>query len=135
MFWPEGNQQKALANLRQALSSLKNSLPGWTHANRETIQLKEDVKLWVDVNTFHRLLSQYKEHHPHDNAACDDCLSVLESAAALYQGDFLTDLNLPNSPGFDEWQLSLRESLRQEFANALQIIALGNAVVISATEM
>ena len=37
MFWPEGSQQKALANLRRTLSSLNSSLPGWIEANRDTL--------------------------------------------------------------------------------------------------
>ncbi|HLO32258.1 MAG TPA: BTAD domain-containing putative transcriptional regulator, partial [Anaerolineales bacterium] len=123
MFWPEGNQQKSLANLRRTLSSLNSSLPKWIEANRETISLKRNAKLWVDIEAFDDLLSRYKEHSHPDSEICKDCLSALDQAIELYRGDFLKGLNLTDSPGFDEWQFFQRDSLRQEFATALQCLS------------
>src|SRR5512146_2661782 len=62
MFWQECNRQKALTNLRRTLCSLNSRLPGWIKADRETIALKRNSKLWVDVEAFRQLLSQLKEH-------------------------------------------------------------------------
>src|SRR5512145_1961286 len=123
MFWPEGSQQKSLANLRRTLSSLNSSLPKWIEANRETISLKRNAKLWVDMEAFYDLLSKYKEHSHSDSEICKDCLSALDQAIELYRGDFLKGLNLTDSPGFDEWQFFQRDSLRQEFATALQCLS------------
>ena len=78
MFWPEGNQAKALANLRRTLSSLNSSLPGWMEADRETICLKRNVKLWVDIDAFHQSLSQRKEHAHLVDEICEECLSILD---------------------------------------------------------
>jgi len=108
MFWQEGSQQKALANLRRALSSLNASLPEWIEADRETISLKRNIKLWVDVDAFHQSLSQLKEHPHPENETCDDCLSALNKTVELYRGDFLEGLNLSDSPSFDEWQFFQR---------------------------
>ena len=127
MFWPEGNQQKALANLRRTLSSLNSSLPGWIKADRETISLKRNVKLWVDVDTFHQFFSQLKNHGHAEHEACDDCLSALDKATELYRGDFLEGLNLSDAPSFDEWQFFQRDGLRQKFAEALQLLSRGHA--------
>lgn len=120
MLWQEGSQQKALANLRRTLSSLNSSLPGWIEADRDTIALKRNVKLWVDVEVFHQSFSQLKGHLYPDKEVCEDCLSILDELAMLYRGDFLEGLNLDDSPVFDEWQFFQRDGLRQEFAVVLQ---------------
>jgi LuxR family maltose regulon positive regulatory protein len=123
MFWPEGNQQKALASLRRTLSSLNSSLPGWIQADRRTISLKRNAKLWVDVDAFYHLLSNHKEHPHPENELCENCLPSLEKAIQLYRSNFLDGLNLTDSPGFDEWQFFQRDGLRQEFAAALQYLS------------
>ena len=125
MFWQEGNQQKALANLRRTLSSLKSSLPGWIEADRETITLRRNGKLWVDVDAFHQSLSQLKEHHHPENEACDICLSMLEKAVELYRGNFMDGLNLTDAPSFDDWQFFQRDGLLQEFADVLKRFSSG----------
>ena len=123
MLWPEGNQQKALANLRRTLSSLNSSLPGWIQANRETIALKRNVKLWVDVEAFYQLLSQCKEHNCPESEMCEQWLEVLTRMAGLYRGDFLEGLNLSDSLSFDEWQFFQREDLRTKYAWVLEKLA------------
>ena len=125
MFWPEGNQQKALANLRRTLSSLNSSLPGWIEADRETIALKRSGRLWVDVDAFHESLLKLEEHSHPVNEVCDDCLSTLDKAVGLYRGDFMEGLNLTDAPNFDDWQFFQRDGLRQEFAEVLQRLSSG----------
>lgn len=127
MFWQEGNQQKALANLRRTLSSLNSSLPGWIEADRESIALKRNGKLWVDVEAFQQSLSQIKKHNHQENETCEECFSVLDKTIELYRGDFLEGLNLGDSPGFDDWQFFQRDGLRQEFADVLQRLTSGRA--------
>ena len=125
MFWPEGSQQKASANFRRTLSSLKSSLPGWIDADRETINLKRNNKLWVDVDAFHHSLVQIKAHAHAENEACLDCLSILDQVVELYRSDFLYGLNLTDSPSFDEWQFLQRDKLRQESADVFKRLSLG----------
>ncbi len=123
MFWPDGSQQKALASLRRTLSSLNSSLPGWIDANRESIRLKRNAKLWVDVEAFQQLFSQRQEHTHSEHKVCKQCLSMLEQTVDLYRGDFFHGLNLSDSPGYDEWQFFQRDTLRQKFADALQSLS------------
>lgn len=127
MFWPEGNQQKALANFRRTLSSLNASLPGWIEADRESVALKHIDRLWIDVEAFHQYLSQLQQHDHVEKEICDNCLAILEKAAGLYRGEFLEGLNLDDAPDFDEWQFFQRDSLRQELAAALQRLSAGYA--------
>jgi LuxR family maltose regulon positive regulatory protein len=125
MFWPEGNQQKALANFRRTLSSLNASLPGWIEADRERVALKHIDRLWIDVLAFHQYLSQLQQHDCVEKEICDNCLAILEKAAGLYRGEFLEGLNLDDAPDFDEWQFFQRDSLRQELATTLQHLSAG----------
>jgi LuxR family maltose regulon positive regulatory protein len=120
MFWPEGSQQKALANFRRTLSSLNTSLPGWIEADRESVALKQDSRLWVDIAAFHKFLSQLQQHNHPENEICDGCLTILEKMVQLYRGEFLEGLNLDDAPDFDEWQFFQRDSLRQQLAGILQ---------------
>jgi len=127
MFWQEGNQHKALANLRRTLSSLKSSLPGWIEADREAIALKRNRKLWMDVEAFDLAFLQIKEHGHPENEACEDCLSILDKTVELYRGDFLDGLNLSDSPTFDEWQFFQGDGLRQEFVDVLKRLTSGHS--------
>lgn len=127
MFWQEGNQQKALANLRRTLSSLNSNLPGWIQADRETIALVRNAKLRVDVDAFHQSLSEVEQHNHPENKVCDECLPALEKTVELYRGDFLDGLNLNDSPLFDDWQFFQRDGLRQEFEELLKRISTGHA--------
>jgi len=124
LFWPEFDQSHALANLRRNLSSLNKSLPGsFLAIHRQGIAFPESSRVWEDVAIFRQRLASAGGHgHPSD-ALCQACLSLLEEAAALVQGDFLEGINLQDCPDFDEWQCTQRENLRQEFAGALEKLA------------
>ncbi len=123
LLWPEGNQQRALGSLRRTLSSLKSRLPGWIQADHETITLKRNDKLWVDVDAFRELLAKCGDHHHAVGEPCDACLLAIKDATAFYRGDFLDGLNLGDCPNFDEWQVFQRDGLRQEFGGVLQRLA------------
>jgi len=120
MFWPEGSQQKALSNLRRTLSSLNSSLPGWIEANRDTLTLKRNGKLWVDVEDFQKSLTDLHQHTHPEKEACDGCVHILEKTIEIVRGEFLEGLNLTDAPDFDEWQFFQRDELRQKYADVLQ---------------
>ena len=128
LFWPEYDQQHALANLRRALSSLNKSLRGeLLAADREKIGLRDGQRVWLDVDEFRRQVAVSKSHAHRDGQACAECLRSLEGAVELYRGDFLEGFNLGGSAEFDEWQLIQGEGLRQEYGKALQRVAEGYA--------
>jgi LuxR family maltose regulon positive regulatory protein len=127
MFWPEGSQQKALANLRRTLSSLNASLPGWIEANRDILALKRNGKLWMDVDAFHQSLLNYHQHTHLEEETCDGCLHILEETVEMVRGEFLEGLNLTDAPDFDEWQFFQRDGLRQEYADVLRRLAVAHA--------
>lgn len=124
LFYPEYDQQHALANLRRALSSLKKSLPDkLLEADREKLGLRDYRAVWLDIEEFQKQISASKTHNHPNGQACSDCLRSLEEAIQLHRGDFLEGFNLRDCPDFDHWQIWQGESLRQEFAGALQRVA------------
>jgi LuxR family transcriptional regulator, maltose regulon positive regulatory protein len=124
LFWPEFSQQHSLSNLRRNLFSLVKSLPhGLLEIDRERIGLRRENWLQMDVEEFLEQLSTVKEHSHPPGLVCPECLSSLKKAVELYKGDFLEGFNLKDCPEFDEWQYLQRESLRSEYAGALEKLA------------
>ena len=84
-LWPEAGVPSA-ASLRQALWLIRSTLTGvgldadcWLEADQDTIGLRRDIELHVDVDTFETL------------AVRDDAVSR-ERAVRLYDGDLLEGL-------------------------------------------
>jgi DNA-binding SARP family transcriptional activator/pimeloyl-ACP methyl ester carboxylesterase len=126
LCWPDFDQSDARANLRRELSRLKQSLGNEIIAvEREEVWIHQDADLRVDANEFLSLIVQTRapanqSHAHHASEACQICISLLEQAIALYQGDFLKGFALLDSPVFDEWQFFQSEELRHALADALQ---------------
>jgi LuxR family maltose regulon positive regulatory protein len=126
LFWPEYGQSEALGNLRRTLASLNRSLPGgWLEADRETISLNPEAAVVSDVETFEGALRHSRSHCRADRPPCPECTRALAESADLYRGDFLEGLNLPDCPGFDDWQLAQREGLRAELGWVLERLVQG----------
>jgi LuxR family maltose regulon positive regulatory protein len=128
IFWPEFDQAHAMANLRRALGSLTRVLsPDYLEINRESVRWIETSLVELDVLKFQELIQDVRTHaHESGNAdgkqgidTCQSCLDHLEAACELNRGDFLDGLNLPDAPGFDEWQSLTRAELNRELAWAL----------------
>ncbi|GAB4433264.1 MAG: AAA family ATPase [Anaerolineae bacterium] len=121
LLWPDYDQTHARGALRRTLSALNKALAGeWLEVDRETIGLRPEANIWLDVAEFQRRLAACRSHdHPVDTI-CPDCLTPLTEAAALYRDDFLAGFTLRDSPDFDEWQYFQSESLRRELAGALE---------------
>lgn len=97
LFWPESEQRKARAALRQALFALGAVLgEGYLQVERETVSLDGNC-LWVDVNIFLATSTPTSE------------------LMALYQADFMAGFGLPDCPEFDRWQAEMSEQLRQHW--------------------
>ncbi|HRV91629.1 MAG TPA: BTAD domain-containing putative transcriptional regulator, partial [Anaerolineae bacterium] len=121
LFWPETPHNRARANLRQTLWELNNALgEPWIATEDETLALRTDPNVWVDVHAFQASLVACQTHgHPIDQA-CADCVPLLTELITLYRDDFLSGFSLPDSPAFDEWQYLETEDFRRKFADGLE---------------
>lgn len=127
MFWPDLAHDAALANLRQVLHSLRQTLnaaspaPPLLQVDRESVRLDADTGLAVDAVEFSAAPSPCPATP--DPSQCVPCLACMESLARLFGGEFMDGFALPESPDFDEWLQVQRE--------ALHLHALGRLVRLS----
>jgi predicted ATPase/DNA-binding SARP family transcriptional activator len=120
LFWPQYDQDRAYANLRQTLWSLNRAVgKEWFDVDKETIALRRGRGLWLDVDAFHSHLNECQTHGHADSDLCSACTPALTAAVKIYRGDFMAGFTLRDSPDFDDWQLFQAESLRSELAGAL----------------
>ncbi len=106
-FYPDADTAHARAALRRTLSALKTALgENALDIERETLALNGN-NVRVDVLEFRALVQA-------------NTLDTLTRAVQLYAGDFLAGFTLRDSPAFDEWQFFETESLRKQFASALE---------------
>ena len=125
VFWPELDQRRGRADLSRTLSILNKTLgAGLIEADRETVTLNlasktgaAETTLWADIIRFQELLITVEQHDYPPDEICDECLTYLAEAMALYRADFLEGFTLPNCPAFDEWQFFQTESFRQAAAS------------------
>ena len=119
LLWPDHDQVKAFTNLRHTLWEIQKIFgPGWLLADRETISLRPDANVWVDVRQFDSLLSE-------SQAQRDVSLRIplLTECVKLYRHHFLTGFNLKKAPTFDEWSLAKADDLRYKHIEALTLLA------------
>ncbi len=99
LFWPEMDQERARAALRQSLHFLRRSFEGveiLETRGKEEIALKAG-ECWCDVVAFQEAAEA----------------GNWEGALALYGGDLLEGLFLKDCPAFEEWLEWERERLRE----------------------
>ncbi len=117
LLWPEYDQERAHANLRQCILHTKKKLgPGLLSLHRESVGLAEKPDIWLDVEEFNRSRVTLGTHLHDPGMLCDECVRSLEHAVDIYRGDFLEGFNLPDCPDFDMWQLFQRDDFSQKLS-------------------
>ncbi len=108
LFWPEHDESRARASLRQALYEFRQELGQEVLVTRGDDEVGLNSELfWCDVPAFEAAL-----------AAGD-----LELAVSLYRGSFLAGFSLRGSVEFDQWLEVERDRLGRAFAGALERLA------------
>ncbi|WP_266168890.1 AAA family ATPase [Dyella subtropica] len=102
--------------LRQLVSNLRSSLEQAGHATaliaeRNLLRLNPHYSLWLDTEVF--LSAANERAVPHDSGY-ESAIARMEHGAALYQGEFLDGLSLPDSPEFEEWLEVRRQHMLQQ---------------------
>ena len=134
LLWPDQNQSSVRAGLRRSLSELRGILGAQAFAadseTGSTVQLvspsADGFDLWVDAVEFRNGLQVIMAHAQLPDLPLTSYLVAISGAAQLYQADFLAGFTLEDSPGFEEWQVLLAESLKSELRDALEQLALGH---------
>jgi len=103
IFWPDLDQSKARAALRQSLHHLRRSLGVGVIEVRGDEELCVDGrKLRCDASAFERALEA----------------GELREGLDLYSGDFLPGLHISGAPAFERWLDGERERLRELASSA-----------------
>ncbi len=128
LLWPDLPEKTARRNLTQALSGLRRALvaAGAEQAlttTSEAVRLEAGPGLRVDALRFEALVDEAEAHAHRGWHTCHACGERLREAAALYEGDFLSQLYVADSTEFEEWALGWRERLRQRMMTALERLA------------
>jgi DNA-binding SARP family transcriptional activator len=107
IFWGDRPERKARRSLTTALWHIRRCLPeaGYLLSEPQTVQFDPHAALWLDVDEF-------ESHAAHDD------LARLESAAALYEGDFVDGF-------YDDWIITVRYRLDTLFCDVLTRLMVG----------
>lgn len=135
LMWPGMPDRSARQNLRQVLYYLRSTIPDlyakydeddglvpFLITNRQMIQLNPNALVQVDVAQFKILLNEVQAHEHMNVMYCPNCLTSLEKAVELYQGDFLIDFYLDDSNAYEEWAQVTREAYRRQTLDALEVL-------------
>lgn len=129
LLWPDMPDAAARTNLRQVLTSLRDTIgPGDDAApflitTRDTLQFNPASDYTLDVARFTFLLDECAKHRHRHVSRCPACAARLEEAVKLYRGDFLAQLPSVDSAPFEEWLVLKREALHQRAVEALLLLA------------
>jgi DNA-binding SARP family transcriptional activator/predicted negative regulator of RcsB-dependent stress response len=123
LLWPELTMEAARSNLRQALYYLRQALGGegeasaFVVAGREAVRFAPESSHWLDVREFSDLPRCMGRTDPD---LCARCITEQEQRAALYRGDFIADVKVPDAPEFEAWRETRREALHREMLALLE---------------
>jgi diguanylate cyclase (GGDEF)-like protein len=110
LLWPERPEGYARTNLRQALLGLRRAIGQETLTiTDEFIQFNSNPSIWLDAQAFIDLVHSTLTHPHHSLESCHHCAQKLQEAIALYRGDFLEDVMVPQGQSFQEWVVFYRE--------------------------
>jgi predicted ATPase/DNA-binding SARP family transcriptional activator len=126
LLWPDADQTHARSLLRRTLFSLTHAIPPATlEVGRETIALRSEQPLWIDVQAFEAAIKECRRHDHGEQTVCPHCLPPLRRAADLYRGDFMAGFTLRDSANFDDWQFFQAEDFRRQAAHVFERLVQG----------
>ncbi len=118
-LWADASESQARANLRRHLHLLRSYLPAhrdnqpWVLAEHGSVQWNCESQYWLDVEAFEQASHPRQAIGP---AATGESISRLQSASEIYGGDLLENV-------YEDWALSERQRLREQFTEALTRLA------------
>ena len=121
LLWPESGQDAAHSALRNAIWILRQSpISDLIRADRSSVSLVEGDQLRVDIARFRELVRSSDLHGHPPAEACSTCAPALREAVDISSaGPFMQSFSLPNTSGFDDWQIAEREALQRDRIDVL----------------
>jgi ABC-type oligopeptide transport system substrate-binding subunit/DNA-binding SARP family transcriptional activator len=107
LFWEDKSETQGRSNLSWVLGRISSLLHGCLQADRHTVQLRRPCPYWLDVDAFGELEGQKD-------------IASLESAIALYRGEFLEGMYLEGCAEFEIWLVGERERWHQRATDVLE---------------
>lgn len=129
LFWPDRANGVARANLRKALSDIRQAIQDHQApsplleitVSKVQVNLASDFLL--DIDSFERHIRTTRAHIHENLVSCPFCMAQLKTATELYRGDFLEGLNFNEEAGLQEWLQSHRRYYFRQQMEALQHLA------------
>ncbi len=106
LLWGEMVDERAKANLRQALHNIQKLLPNALIINRKTVMLNNEMSFSLDVSRF-------------DQAIDSSDLNQLTEAVSLYEIDLLCEFSVQGAESFQIWLNEVQEEYRYKLLNGL----------------
>lgn len=113
LLWSDMDESDARRNLRVNLTMMRPLLEPYLIATRQTLSFDRQQPYWLDVETF----ESYLRRSQRPDGGSD--LTMLREAVALYNGPFLSGLDVRDAPLFEEWLLRQRNRLEQDVLRGL----------------
>src|SRR5258708_14886829 len=113
LLWDDLPPDRAMANLRTALSNLQSQLADYLVVTRQTVMIDPDSSCWLDALELSEALKAAS------GELTGQVTRQLESALDLYKGDFLAGFRLRDGLEFEGWMLLEAERLRGQVIDAL----------------
>jgi len=116
LLWPDWPERSARANLRYALSNLRQAIgdrdaePPFLHITRSTLQINVDSNVTCDV------------WHLAGGVADDAGVDALKQSVSLYRGPFLEGFSVADAEPFEAWSRVMREHLAQRLSRTFQVL-------------
>ena len=115
-FWPSAAFESARNSLNVAVYDMRQAFRELTETpiveyDEGAYGLNPDLRIWSDVEAFEQYLAASRHHDAQRQP--DLAIKALESAASLYQGDFLAD------DPYEDWTTLTRERLRLAYLEIL----------------
>ena len=124
LLWPDDNGrsplQTALTHIKQQLDVQKQDLGLRLHIDNEQIGLMAEASCYIDVAQFDRQVDRAKKHQQtHVGKLCAQCREHLQTAVALFRGQFLSKIPVGISDNYDEWLIIAREQYHRQAIDIL----------------
>lgn len=115
-FWPEVEPESARNRLNVTLSKIRSTLRRASNLeiiifDADKYYLNPELQIWIDAEQLENNLAEARQLQ--DNNQANQAVRLLETAASLYQGDFLAE------DKYEEWTVLIREHLRLAYLDAL----------------